>query len=68
MPDDDNILRRAFRAVQHNEADDAARRIAEGLISAHVSEAGKVSDLRKFTDAIAAAIIAATTAGRLENR
>jgi hypothetical protein len=63
---DDNILRPAFRSIENSEADQAARRIAEGLISAHVSEAGKVSDLRKFTDAIAAAMIAARTAGRLE--
>jgi hypothetical protein len=66
MPDDDDILRPALRAMETGEADQAARRTAEGLISAHVSEAGKVHDLGKFTDSIAAAMIAARTAGRLE--
>ena len=66
MSDDDNILRPAFRAIENAEADRAAKQTAEALIAAHVSEHGKVYDQRSFTDAIAAAIIAARTAGRLE--
>ena len=68
MSDDDNILRPALRAIENGEADKAARQTAEALITAHVSEFGKVHDERSFTDAIAAAIIAARTAGNIESR
>ena len=64
---DDNILRPAFGAIQISEADQAARQAAEALISAHVSSLGKVYDLRRFTEAISAAIVAARTAGHLDN-
>ena len=67
MTDGDNILRPAFRAIENSEADRAARQTADALISAHVSSMGKVYDQRKFAEAIAAAIIAATTAGRLQD-
>jgi len=63
---DDNVLRPAFQAIQNSEADRAARQNAEALIAAHVSSMGKVYDQRRFTEAIAAAIIAARTAGHLE--
>ena len=67
MADDGKIVRPAFRAIENSEADRAARQTADALIAAHVSSMGKVHDQRKFAEAIAAAIIAATTAGRLQN-
>lgn len=67
MPEDDTA-RAALQALQNAEADASARQTAEALIAAHVSETGKVTDERSFADAIAAAMIAATTAGRLQNR
>ena len=66
LADDDNILRPAFRAIENSEADRSARLTADALISAHVNSLGKVYDQRKFAEAIAAAIIAARTAGHLE--
>ena len=62
------IFGSALRVIESADADVSARQTAQALIAAYVSEAGKVRDERSFTDAIAAAMIAAITAGRLQNR
>lgn len=62
----DKISRPALRVIENSEADLSARQTAQALIAAHVGSNGKVYDERSFTEAIAAAMIAARTAGRLE--
>ena len=64
---DNESLKPITRLVESVTSDDTARQTAQGLIAQFVSESGKVSDERAFRDAIAAAIIAARTEGRLES-
>ena len=64
---DDDTLKPITRLVESVTSDDTARQTASGLIAQFVSESGKVSEERAFRDAIAAAIIAARTEGRLES-
>ena len=56
------------RLVESVTSDDTALQTAQGLMAQFVNESGKVSEERAFRDAIAAAIIAARTEGRLEGQ
>ena len=46
------------------EADEQARLTSEALVAAHVDHGMKIKDLKRFTDALTVALIAARAQGR----
>ena len=62
--DEKNLLQALQRDASVVEADARARSTSEALVAAHVDHGNKIKNLKRSTDALTVALIAARGAGR----